>query len=977
MERQNLRKFTMSRAVILALCAVMLITAGCGGRRAEQARQRGEIHLRNNDASAAKAQFEQALELDPESARAQAGLAHSLRQLGETEAALEGYERAIEMDPQVEDAYTAAVRLLIGQERFAEAEEWAARYREVNGAQGGVLLSAVYRASGRMEQATALLESLTGEYPDSVPIRTALALDYLSLGRGDEAESTLQTVLDANPDAVQARMALIEVYRVLGKLPAIEEQLRGMIESAEAQLAESPGDSGLTARIDGLKLQLALTMLETGKAEEALELVEPLVKARPDSPWANFTYGSVLLALDQESDGIQALQSAAAALPDEPLIARRLAAARGERRPEPAQTREPAQETAESADAPPADPVARAGDWRSLWREAQLQTLVQERDTLTDRDNPLLKEILVASAMFAGNSAALEELVPALPEDAPLRQIVESLRNDEAEQVRTTLDAWTETDPVRVILRNNVAGYIYAVAGARGRALQTFFETARDYPENVVAFYNIAGMYNAAGMPQFAAQAMRRLLQRYPDSLEGRVLLYQTLRRAGALDDARSTAETTFGIYPEERDAVLNLADVYLDSGEVDMAVTVLRSGASVRQGDPGLQLALSSALLRAGQPVEAEEALAATEFPESLTHRAAESKAFAAAAQSDWAKADTALAEEPNDSLSTAGQLLKASLAIRNGEADEARAIVETLAASSAVNARKTFVLSKALGLDAEGETGAAQPLVDALNQDSAALADFAFVLAAMDNRIYRQAYDTLSEMTGTLGYESPLVTLMFASLASPSAGGDRVEKAEELSTVSPESAQPWLGLAAVYESAGMSDKQGEAIRSAVEQNPESQQVWLALAFYAGKEGLDDEALRAYRRLIELGANDPRIFNNYAYYLLGSGEDAAEALTYAERATAELTRDPHAIHTLGLAQLENGQNEAARETLGRALEMLPGDPTFMLDLGRAFIANGEVDEGRPYIEQALRNADQLGLEFPRRSEAEAILQEG
>lgn len=53
---------------------------------------------------------------------------------------------------------------------------------------------------------------------------------------------------------------------------------------------------------------------------------------------------------------------------------------------------------------------------------------------------------------------------------------------------------------------------------------------------------------------------------------------------------------------------------------------------------------------------------------------------------------------------------------------------------------------------------------------------------------------------------------------------------------------------------------------------------------------------------------------------------------------------------------------------------MQPGDPTMLLHFGAMLIQQDKKADGRKLIEMAIRYANQLGLDFPRRAEAEAAL---
>jgi len=136
------------------------------------------------------------------------------------------------------------------------------------------------------------------------------------------------------------------------------------------------------------------------------------------------------------------------------------------------------------------------------------------------------------------------------------------------------------------------------------------------------------------------------------------------------------------------------------------------------------------------------------------------------------------------------------------------------------------------------------------------------------------------------------------------------------------------------------------------------------------------EKAAAVYVRILEQAPGRPDIQNNLAYCLLQTGGDSKQALELAQQAAEKMQLNPHVLHTLGLAQLENGDVEESRKSLLMALELRPGDPTLLLDLGQALIKEGNVEDGKRHVAAALMFADRLGLDFPRRAEAEQIVKE-
>jgi len=53
---------------------------------------------------------------------------------------------------------------------------------------------------------------------------------------------------------------------------------------------------------------------------------------------------------------------------------------------------------------------------------------------------------------------------------------------------------------------------------------------------------------------------------------------------------------------------------------------------------------------------------------------------------------------------------------------------------------------------------------------------------------------------------------------------------------------------------------------------------------------------------------------------------------------------------------------------------MRPGDPTLLLDFGALLIEKGEKEAGQRHIRLAIEYANRLGLDFPRKAEAESLV---
>jgi len=958
---------------LLVAAAFVATAVGCSGQRAEQARQMGDVHLQNRNFAAAKENYERALERNPANARAQLGLAQVLRAEEDMAGALTAYEKTVELDPSLHQAYIDAAQILLAEDEFDAAADWARRLADADRERGTILRATVERRSGSPGEAIRLLEQAKGELPDSVPLRIELAQAYAASDQLARAEEELRAVVDEiDPTSLAARMALMDVYRAQGKLAEIEDALRASIAQQEGDAAGDPNPN-VEALVRGLQLQLALTLLATGKQEEAISIAEEVITATPDAPWANYVYGSVLLAEGRTSEAVEALQAAATALPNEPEIARRLAMARagGGVEDDPKDERV----EGEGSDVPPPATEVAAG-WQELWRTASLQTLLARRDQFEDVDDPNFPEILALAAMFTGNGPVLSELMAKAPQESPVRKVFEHLSDRDFEGARNVLDEWRESEDQRAIMRANAAGFVDAMVGLRSRALQTLIQAAESHPENAVAFYNIASLYNSAGMPEFAAQALEKLLERAPESLETRVLLYRTLRRAEDIEGARASAEATYGLFPDERDAIVNLSNVYLETGEVELALSVLRRGVESRPDDTDIRGSLALGLLRTGEVQEAQQIFESTQFDGGRQREARELLALTYAMQGNWQTALGAVNGLDDDAMSSVGALVQTAALLKTDGVESARDRLARAAESDSEFRRRAYLLLNALGAVSDEKLGQAASFVEAIQDDTDAAARYALALAAMQARAYRGAYTELIALEDRAGQHPPIATLLFSALSTPTAVDDPIAKAEAVAERY-SGAYVQLGIAAVYDRFGEEANQRDALRKGVELEPESPETWLALAYDATKDRDESTAMDALQKVIDLGAATGPVYNNYAHFLLESGEDSGKALDFARKAAGELKNNPSAAHTLGRALVETGNYDEAAEHLGLALQLRPGAPEILYDMGRVLIETGRAGEGRRLISQAVRNAEALDLEFTRRDEARGILGSG
>ncbi|MDX9974085.1 MAG: tetratricopeptide repeat protein [FCB group bacterium] len=954
-------------ALLAAVVCCALLAGGCNSRRAEQHRKTGDTYLHLGKLKEAAQEYDSALALDAKNARAQFGRGAVLARQHKNPEALAEFEKTLTLDPKFEPAYVESMRMLLADKKYPEAEALAKRLQGANAEPGDVMLAGIYLETDRSEEAVKLLEARKAASPQSTTARIALAKAYLASEQPEKAEAELQAMVDqGGANVLPARMALVEVYRAEGKLDKTVDELKALI-------AERPDDSEL-------KLVLSRSLLESGRVKEAYDAAEPVLQQAPDNPWANFIIGSCLVAQKSFAEAIPYLETAARKLPQQPALERELALARSAGKSD--KTDAPAIEASGQSPVSPADTtVAPAAiveaPWQTLWQQAKLTELLDNRARFLQEhpDDVLLKETLVLAALFAGRSGVAQEMVKSLPAESPAAVYVQKIAADDIHGALEAMKAWQNEASERKILERNATGVALAVGGLRGQALLAFADAGRLSQENTVYLENLARMYRAAQMPDFAAGALQKLLSRYPENIEARQLLFQVYLDSGKLSDAKSVAENMYGLFPGEREAVLSLAQIYTLLGQTDLASDVLSRGMEKYAGDAGFTLALASVLLAEDKPGDAQALIEkAGEIPPGMDRMRRHVLALAQAAQGNWAgAAETAAGGDPAGASGALRVLLAAAL-IATGNTGEALKAVQRPDGSVSGEPRQQ-VLAKALGANVEGMSSKQTALAAALAAQPAALAQYAYGLACLEAGLATAAYNAFDSAAQQTGEHPYLVLGRMDALAKLPESSDRVERGRVLAQQHADMAEAWVGLSTLLMAVDDLAGAREAVDKASALGPEEPLVWVQRGILADKQNDLGMAVEAFQKLTALEPQNPSFHNNYAYYLLESNGDASAALREAQAAHDRMPGNPNVLHTLGLAELRTGDTQKAFENLRNAVERRPGDPTLLLDFGQVLIKMNQADEGRRHVVMALQCAELLQLDFPRKAEAQSLVQ--
>jgi tetratricopeptide (TPR) repeat protein len=943
------------RGAAVAVIVGFLIV-GCAERRSEQYRRQGDSYFGLRKYPEAGEAYRNATLANPANALAKLGLGRCLAATGKLEEALACFQEAVTLAPQDDAGYLETVNLLMKLGNPDEAFAAAQRYETVNPECGGVLRASLLLRSGRNADALALLLQLRDRFPDSSLVRTHLACAELASGEPQKAETELQTVLEKQePESIGARMLMVEVRNAQGKIGE-------MIDQLEKLKTESPDHA----------LVLAHALIQAKRAEEGESLVRDTLGRTPGSGWAHFVLGSYMLDRGQRDDAAASLQAAAIALPREAVIMRDLAAAQAPAGTPPSPFRSAAAPLGKEG---PARGAASTEDWQSLWRQAALRRLLDERQRFIEKGGANLMETLVLASLFCGNGPLAEELAKGLPADSPLNAYLQALRERDPQKIVEALRPWNSQAGDLRLLAQNALGFAMGLTGARGQAVQVLSGCRESYPDNGVSLFNLAQVFRAANMPRFAARTLQKLTATFPENVEAHRMLFDLFRAAGARQEARQTAEIMYALFPESREATLAICEIYVDCKELQLAKGIAERYLQSHADDPEMQLALASTLLREGQADEALKVLGKMPLSGDIAPRVTALTALSYAVSQDWQKVvDLAGPSDPHFMMLPTRFILAAAY-LKTGQKEKAMAVLTQEGKDEPFGGHAGAVLLQALGRSSPALAENEIALSKALSAATDTLVDFASGAAYQVAYLHDAAYQAFKRVDAALpGDNDYLLDFMFGSLPYVVRLKEVAQEARTLAEKHAARPRAWLGYAVVLQSLEDADGERGALDKAAEAGPNDPEVFLRRGnFFARRKDMNT-AITEYRRLLQLRPDDPVGNNNLAYYLILTGGDITQALRSAQVAQKGLPDDPRVVHTLGVAQLRAGDLEHSKTNLTAALQLMPGDPSLLLDYGRLQIALGNAEEGRRDIETALRYSKELGLDFDRKAEAEDIL---
>lgn len=271
-----------------------------------------EDALNRHDYAAAIKPLKSAVELQPDLAPAWFSLGYAYTGLHQNDDAIEAYRKTISLDPDLFEAQMNLGILLVETKRPAEASphlEKAAALKPQN-ARAHLYYGRALAASGDSAAAEK-------QFQEAIHVEPALAIAYFDIGQVEQSQKQFELAEAAFEKAATLDPRLTQAQ--LGWALALE----GLSRPAEAA---SHFEQYLVAQPDDLdtRFHLARLDLQQGKNDAALEDLQKVYQARPETPGLAAALGDVYALLKKFPDSEKFYRQALAATPGEAGLHRAL-----------------------------------------------------------------------------------------------------------------------------------------------------------------------------------------------------------------------------------------------------------------------------------------------------------------------------------------------------------------------------------------------------------------------------------------------------------------------------------------------------------------------------------------------------------------------------------------------------------------------------------------------------------------------------
>ncbi|MFH1007663.1 MAG: tetratricopeptide repeat protein [Candidatus Latescibacterota bacterium] len=259
-------------------------------------------------------EYRRAVKVDPKLAEAHEGLGETYLMTDQPSKAVENAQKAVAINPNSERGYLALGQALLRMN--GNSDEGVSAFQEVlrinpKNASALIGLGMIFQSVPDLPKAIEHFQSAV-QIEDNVASRYHLGSGYLSAEQYEKAEEQFKHVTESEAGFVgseENRRVLEAAHRGLGFIYKKRRVFEEAIAEYVSALRYDPDNADLV-------FELGDTYARAGRCKEALDVLEPELKAHPRNIKVRLSVGLVLVTLGRKEDGIVQLRAVEAANTD-------------------------------------------------------------------------------------------------------------------------------------------------------------------------------------------------------------------------------------------------------------------------------------------------------------------------------------------------------------------------------------------------------------------------------------------------------------------------------------------------------------------------------------------------------------------------------------------------------------------------------------------------------------------------------------
>ncbi|WP_340148671.1 tetratricopeptide repeat protein [uncultured Sneathiella sp.] len=689
-------------------------------------------------------------------------------------------------------------------------------------------------------------------------------------------------------------------------------------------------------------------MLLSGKLQKALETSELVNELAPRSPDALALKAAVLFRLGDKTGAIEAANAALTLDPanvDSVLI---LAAEKLSKK----------------------DP------------EAAIDIL--DRGLGHSKGNAQLQVIKIRALETLGKAEEViqvfQELIADNPDNSAFRKSLVRfyLKNGQRDEAEKEIRTIAVENPEDVTANLDVVRFVKTLKGDEAATieLEQLIET---HPDVVDYRFALATLAEAAGQDEKAMVILGTIIDK-ASAIEDEITAINKLAQLhfvrGEYDEAWAYAEDALEIDWTSTDALVLIGAMQIDKGEIDAAISTLRS--SMRQQPESVRAAL---LLAKAHEINGSHELAEDRFAAAYRFSKQSPRVGLAYAQFFIRQGNYSRAERLLENIAkmkpTEINALKLLADVKLKEEDwmAAEKIADRIRAVDSMNAAAYQISGAALAgmRNPEESQEAYKKAYEATPETGQAMA--ALVQSYLRGGNIAEAERFLDDALGKSENKYLARTLMAQIQTHKNNLGEAERLLKEAISSDPAEASGYVMLARHYLSLNRQKEAQDILAEGMESAEDGFMLRITQAEIYESSGANSDAIKIYEDLLEERPNSEIVANNLASLITEEAQSDAELQrAYALAKRFRSSKVPYFMDTLGWIHYRLGEYEMATPLLRSAVEKAPDIAILRYHLGMAYKAENNRDKALKELEQAVTLAD--SQPFAARDKAEKAIAE-